>query len=130
MSISQKRIADWMGVAKDAAQVIALLGVGLWTLFVYLKTEGPSAAGQLVTKSELVSARLQDGGCELQFQFTVENNGKTSAAIERVRVRAWDLDKVTATTEKTKILSGRDLQAGDLIDDRGFSQSILLAWIP
>jgi hypothetical protein len=45
MATLQKRIAEWTSIGKDVAQIIALMGVGLWTLFVYLRTENPSTAG-------------------------------------------------------------------------------------
>jgi hypothetical protein len=76
MATLQKRIAEWTSIGKDVAQIIALMGVGLWTLFVYLRTESPSTAGQMDTTASFASSPLDDGGCELRFNFAVQNNAE------------------------------------------------------
>ena len=97
----QKRIAEWTSIGKDFAQIVALMGVGLWTLFVYLRTESPTSAGQIVARASFESSALSDGGCELLFRFVVENNGKTSARVERLRIRGWSIDEINGPLDKT-----------------------------
>ena len=130
MATLQKRIAEWTSIGKDVAQIVALMGVGLWTLFVYLRTESPSTAGEMDTTASFESSPLDDGGCELLFKFSVENNGRTSARIERLRIRAWSIDEITARTDKPRILSGHDLQGSLPIVDQVVQQTILLREIP
>jgi hypothetical protein len=125
----QKRIAEWTSIGKDVAQIVALMGVGLWTLFVYLRTQSPSSAGQIGATASFQSSARSDGGCELLFKFSVENNGKTSVRVERLRIRGWSIDEITARTDEPRILSPHDLK-GKPIVDQVIQQTILLREIP
>jgi hypothetical protein len=130
MATLQKRIAEWTSIGKDVAQIIALMGVGLWTLFVYLRTESPSTAGQMDTTASFASSPLDDGGCELRFNFAVQNKGRTSARIERLRIRGWSLDEITARADTPRILSAHDVHGSPPIVDQGVQQTILLSELP
>lgn len=110
-----------IGIAKDIAQVVALLGVGLWTLFIYFRSETPSAAGQISATSSLIR-NDRNGTTEVGMRVAVNNNGKTFFQVNAVSVRVWTV----AFTPNQSVVSVESVHQVPPLIERSFTTGSLV----
>lgn len=124
LPLSLNRFKEVVSLVKDGAQILALVGVGLWTLFVYLRTEGPLAAGQIAADASIRSAPLADGRCEVAFGITIANNGRTTLRIDRLRIQATNL--LIAPNDTAVLIDVETLKGRERIVERAIDRSSLM----
>jgi hypothetical protein len=112
-----KGMATWKEVSevtKNVVQIIAILMAGIWTYLVFVRTEGPLLEARASAQSDLVWYPFSTSdACLVQFSVRLDNIGKTSFRIDRVRLRAWSFDREPPTDEGMRFLDLEKIQANE-----------------
>lgn len=99
----RRGINVWVDTASKIAQIFAIALAGVWTYYVFFRTNAPSLESKLNVRSEIYwSNASDDKTCIGVFHAWVKNDGLSSFDIEDINLRAW--------------LVGTDFMAGSLAD--------------
>ncbi len=80
-------------IAKNVAEVVALIVAGLWAYTQFHETEGPSLELRSLSESKLVWFEVFDPiYCAGEFSISIKNIGKKSFDLKTATIRIWLLD--------------------------------------
>jgi len=80
----------WSEVAKNVAQILALLVAGIWTYEKFVRTESPLHTPKGKTSGELIWEATADPSiCQANFILRLENTGTQPFTVSSVKVSAW-----------------------------------------
>ena len=93
MSKDRRNVFDWLEVAKNIVEIVALIGAGLWAYTKYAESEAPSLEfrGDISTKLDW-SPIPRSADCLGEFRVKITNNGRASFEVRSVHLRIWIAD--------------------------------------
>ncbi|WP_126454405.1 hypothetical protein [Sulfuriflexus mobilis] len=101
------RLARYTDIAKNLAQILALIVAAVWTYLLFIRTEVPSLEFRANTSSSLEWHDLDSNRCIASFRVDHENTGRSSYDVAAYRWRVWEY----AAPDSGKKIDYIDLQA-------------------
>lgn len=107
-------------VAKNAAQIVAIVVAAFWTWLVFIRTEGPLLEARAAADSDLVWRTTSPDTCIAMCAVRLENIGKASFTIDRVEVKVWSFSRVHGDAEALHYVDLAEIQEGEPLFAREF----------
>jgi hypothetical protein len=110
MKLNWYHFKEWVEIAKNIVEIIAILSAGIWAYYTFVLKDAPGLEKRVKTESELIWNDVRGTEtCEAENKVAFENIGSVAFDISKVRVRGWIFS--TITLEDKEIAKYLDVNA-------------------